>query len=46
MLEGDTREDLHNLYHPILKALNGIHNDYTLYDECITGLNILNSVFM
>lgn len=47
MMEGDTREDLHNLYHPILKSIEWYsYNDYKfLYDECITGLNILNSVY-
>jgi hypothetical protein len=47
MMEGDTREDLHNLYHPILKSIEWYsYDDYTfIYDECITGLNILNSVY-
>ena len=47
MMEGDTREDLHNLYHPILKSIEWYsYNEYKfLYDECITGLNILNSVY-
>ena len=47
MMEGDTREDLHNLYHPILKSIEWYsYHDYKfLYDECITGLNILNSVY-
>ena len=47
MMEGDTREDLHNLYHPILKSIEWYYyNDYKfLYDECVTGLNILNSVY-
>ena len=47
MMEGDTREDLHNLYHPILKSIEWYsYNDYKfIYDECITGLNILNSVY-
>ena len=47
MIEGDTREDLHNLYHPILKSIEWYsYNDYKfLYNECITGLNILNSVY-
>lgn len=47
MMEGDTREDLHNLYHPILKSIEWYsYNDYKfLYNECITGLNILNSVY-
>jgi len=47
MMEGDTREDLHNLYHPILKSIEWYSQDSYkfLYDECITGLNILNSVY-
>ena len=47
MIEGDCREDLHNLYHPILKSIEWYsYDDYKfLYDECITGLNILNSVY-
>ena len=47
MMEGDTREDLHNLYHPILKCIEWYHCDSYkfLYDECIIGLNILNSVY-
>ena len=47
MMEGDCREDLHNLYHPILKSIEWYsYKDYKfLYDECITGLSILNSVY-
>ena len=47
MIDGDTREDLHNLYHPILKSIEWYpYNDYKfIYDECISGLNILNSVY-
>ena len=47
MMEGDTREDLHNLYHPILKSIEWYSQDSYkfLYDECIAGLNILNSVY-
>ena len=47
MMEGDCREDLHNLYHPILKCVEWYSQDSYkfLYDECITGLNILNSVY-
>lgn len=47
MMEGDCREDLHNLYHPILKCIEWYsYDDYKfIYDECITGLNILNSVY-
>ena len=47
MMEGDTREDLHNLYHPILKCIQWYsYDDYKIiYDECVTGLTILNSVY-
>ena len=47
MMEGDCREDLHNLYHPILKSIEWYsYNDYKfIYDECVSGLNILNSVY-
>ena len=47
MMEGDTREDLHNLYHPILKCIEWYSYDSYkfIYDECIIGLNILNSVY-
>lgn len=47
MMEGDCREDLHNLYHPILKCIEWYsYDDYRfIYDECITGLTILNSVY-
>tara|TARA_Y100001958_G_C21206511_1_gene532553 strand:+ start:678 stop:1301 length:624 start_codon:yes stop_codon:yes gene_type:complete len=47
MMEGDCREDLHNLYHPILKCIEWYSYDSYkfLYDECITGLTILNSVY-
>tara|TARA_B110000208_G_C11677816_1_gene397626 strand:+ start:215 stop:829 length:615 start_codon:yes stop_codon:yes gene_type:complete len=47
MLSGDCREDLHNLYHPILKAIDWYeYNEYQyLYDECILGLDLLNNVY-
>ena len=47
MIEGDTREDLHNLYHPLLKCIEWYpYESYQfIYDECIIGLNILNSVY-
>ena len=47
MIEGDCREDLHNLYHPILKCIEWYpYESYQfIYDECITGLTILNSVY-
>ena len=45
MIEGDAREDLHNLYHPLLKCIEWYpYESYQfIYDECIKGLNILNS---
>ena len=47
MMEGDCREDLHNLYHPILKCIEWYPCDSYkfLYDECISGLTVLNSVY-
>ena len=44
---GDCREDLHNLYHPILKSIDWYsYNEYQpLYDECIIGLKLLNDVY-
>ena len=47
MMDGDTREDLHNLYHPILKSIEWYPYDKYkfIYDECIIGLGILNSVY-
>jgi hypothetical protein len=45
MIEGDAREDLHNLYHPLLKCIEWYpYESYQfIYDECIKGINILNS---
>jgi hypothetical protein len=45
MWEGDCREDLHNLYHPILKCIDWYpYEDFRdLYDECIIGLELLNA---
>ena len=47
MWEGDCREDLHNLYHPILKAIDwySYGNHKKLYDECVIGLQLLNDVY-
>ena len=47
LMDGDTREDLHNLYHPILKCIEwySYSNYKFIYDECIVGLNILNSIY-
>ena len=43
----DSREDLHNLYHPILKAIDWYpFQEYReLYEECIIGLYSLNEVY-
>lgn len=47
--EGDSREDLHNLYHPILKSIEWYDSkdeDFKfLYSESISGLCELNSVY-
>lgn len=45
--EGDCREDLHNLYHPILKCIQWYpYEEYKiLYDECVHGLCYLNDVY-
>jgi hypothetical protein len=47
MWEGNSREDLHNLYHPILKAIDWYpFQEYReLYEECIIGLYSLNEVY-
>jgi len=47
MMAGDCRDDLHNLYHPILKCIDWYsYTEYKeLYDECIIGLEILNNVY-
>jgi len=47
MTQGDCREDLHNLYHPILKAIDWYsYASYSeLYDECVVGLGSLNNVY-
>lgn len=44
---GDCREDLHNIYHPLLKGIEWFPlKDYKLlYKECKKGLEILNSVY-
>lgn len=46
-LVGDSREDLHNLYHPILKAIDWYpYNEYEeFYNECVIGLEMLNDVY-
>jgi len=47
MISGDCREDLHNLYHPILKSIDWYeYSEYRdLYDECVLGLELLNDVY-
>ena len=47
MIDGDCREDLHNLYHPILKSIQWYpYQEYKdLYNECIIGLELLNNVY-
>ena len=46
---GDCREDLHNLYNPIIKALEYCENDNPkhifLLNKCIEGLNNLINVY-
>tara|TARA_B100000575_G_C23004306_1_gene578650 strand:+ start:148 stop:783 length:636 start_codon:yes stop_codon:yes gene_type:complete len=46
-MSGDCREDLHNLYHPILKSIEWYpFNEYQeFYDECIQGLRMLIDVY-
>ena len=47
MISGDCREDLHNLYHPILKSIEWYsYNEYKeLYNECICGLEELYNIY-
>ena len=44
-ISGDKRDDLHNLYYPILKAFEWYHYQEPMYnyfyDKCILGLTIL-----
>lgn len=48
---GDTREDLHNLYNPFLKAFDWYNNDKEesiyqyFYKQCYDGLIILNDSY-
>ena len=46
-LYGDCREDLHNLYHPLIKCLEWYPlTEYQLfYTECRKGLEIINQVY-
>lgn len=47
MFTGDCREDLHNLYYPLLKCIDWYPIDkYPIfYQECKKGLEILNQVY-
>jgi len=47
MFSGDCREDLHNLYYPLLKCIDWYPIDkYPIfYQECKQGLEILNTVY-
>ena len=47
MISGDCREDLHNLYHPILKSIEWYpYQEYKeLYNECISGLEELYNIY-
>ena len=47
MFTGDCREDLHNLYYPLLKCIDWYPIDkYPIfYQECKKGLEILNRVY-
>jgi hypothetical protein len=47
MVNGDSREDLHNIYYPLLKCLEWYPIDrYSLfYEECKKGLLILKDVY-
>ena len=46
-INGDCREDLHNIYHPLLKCIEWfpLKEHKLLYQECKKGLEILNSVY-
>ena len=46
-INGDCREDLHNLYHPLIKATEWYSmKDYPeFYSECKKGLELLNQVY-
>jgi hypothetical protein len=46
-LYGDCREDLHNLYYPLIKCLEWYpRSEYELfYTECKKGLQIINEVY-
>ena len=44
---GDCREDLHNLYHPLIKATTWFRwkKRHEFYTECKKGLELLNNVY-
>ena len=46
-LYGDCREDLHNLYHPLIKCLEWypLKGNELLYNESKKGLEIINEVY-
>lgn len=46
-INGDCREDLHNLYHPLLKCVEWYPiQEYSIfYSECKKGLELLKSVY-
>jgi len=46
-LYGDKREDLHNMYHPLLKALEWypLQEYQSYYEECKKGLELLLDVY-
>lgn len=47
MITGDCREDLHNLYYPLLKCIEWypIEKYPVFYQECKKGLELLNKVY-
>lgn len=47
LFNGDCREDLHNLYHPLLKCVEWypIKEYPKFYEECKKGLELLNDVY-
>ena len=47
MFSNDCREDLHNLYHPLLKAIEWypLQEYKSLYEECNKGLELLKEVY-
>lgn len=47
LINGDCREDLHNIYYPLIKCTEWYPIDeyYQFYSECKKGLEILNNVY-